>query len=115
MSSKRGRKRNDNLPPHRARDVQRALRARRAAHLQALEQRVAELEEENNCLRQALNLPGANRPPLGKGPTGKDRPKPAEPSSVSQHGSLPLPLPLPSRDSTDSPPSTRMSSHSPPG
>ncbi|PBL03745.1 hypothetical protein ARMGADRAFT_1004456, partial [Armillaria gallica] len=34
MSSKRGRKRNDNLPPNRARDVQRAFRARRAAHLQ---------------------------------------------------------------------------------
>jgi hypothetical protein len=33
MSSKRGRKRNDNLPPNRARDVQRAFRARRAAHL----------------------------------------------------------------------------------
>ncbi|KAJ6631017.1 hypothetical protein B0H10DRAFT_1692206, partial [Mycena sp. CBHHK59/15] len=75
MSSKRGRKRNDNLPPNRARDVQRAFRARRAAHLQALEQRVAELEEENSCLRQALNLPQANRPPLGKGPTGKDKPK----------------------------------------
>jgi hypothetical protein len=33
MSSKRGRKRNDNLPPNRARDVQRAFLARRAAHL----------------------------------------------------------------------------------
>ncbi|KAF7312118.1 DNA helicase [Mycena indigotica] len=75
MSSKRGRKRNDNLPPNRARDVQRAFRARRAAHLLALEQRVSELEEENSCLRQALNLPQANRPPLGKGPTGKDKPK----------------------------------------
>ncbi|CDO75788.1 hypothetical protein BN946_scf184934.g3 [Trametes cinnabarina] len=74
-SSKRGRKRNDNLPPNRARDVQRAFRARRAAHLEALEQRVAELEEENNTLRAALNLPPANRPPLGRGPTGKDKPK----------------------------------------
>ncbi|KAG1734156.1 hypothetical protein EDB19DRAFT_1896515 [Suillus lakei] len=64
MSSKRGRKRNDNLPPNRARDVQRAFRARRAAHLQALELRVSELEEENNCLRAALNLPAANRPSL---------------------------------------------------
>jgi hypothetical protein len=36
MSSKRGRKRNDNLPPNRAREVQRAFRARRAAHLQVL-------------------------------------------------------------------------------
>jgi len=34
MSSRRGTKRNDNLPPNRARDVQRAFRARRAAHLQ---------------------------------------------------------------------------------
>ncbi|PPQ83423.1 hypothetical protein CVT25_007014 [Psilocybe cyanescens] len=75
MSSKRGRKRNDNLPPNRARDVQRAFRARRAAHLQALEQRVSELEEENGCLRQALNLPPSNRTPLGKGPTGKDKAK----------------------------------------
>lgn len=37
--------------------------------------RVLELEEENNCLRAALNLPPANRPALGKGPTGKDKPK----------------------------------------
>ncbi|CAK5269209.1 unnamed protein product [Mycena citricolor] len=75
MTSKRGRKRNDNLPPNRARDVQRAFRARRAAHLLALEERVSELEEENSCLRQALNLPQASRAPLGKGPTGKDKPK----------------------------------------
>ncbi|KAI0032529.1 hypothetical protein K488DRAFT_8763, partial [Vararia minispora EC-137] len=75
MSSKRGRKRNDNLPPNRARDVQRAFRARRAAHLEALENRVAELEEENAQFRIALKLPPANRPPLGKGPTGKDKPK----------------------------------------
>ncbi|EJD06762.1 uncharacterized protein FOMMEDRAFT_144674 [Fomitiporia mediterranea MF3/22] len=75
MSSKRGRKRNDNLPPNRARDVQRAFRARRAAHLQALEDRVAELEEENDNLRAALNLPPASRPPLGRGPTGKDKAK----------------------------------------
>ena len=33
-NAKRGRKRNDNLPPNRARDVQRAFRARRAAHLE---------------------------------------------------------------------------------
>lgn len=42
----------------------------------ALENRVAELEEENNALRAALSLPPANRPALGKGPTGKDKPKP---------------------------------------
>ncbi|KLO13051.1 hypothetical protein SCHPADRAFT_812788, partial [Schizopora paradoxa] len=72
-SSKRGRKRNDNLPPNRARDVQRAFRARRAAHLQELEKRVTELEEENENLRVALSLPPANRVPLGHGPTGRDR------------------------------------------
>ncbi|KXN91671.1 hypothetical protein AN958_12523 [Leucoagaricus sp. SymC.cos] len=57
MSSKRGRKRNDNLPPNRARDVQRAFRARRAAHLQ-------------------VSLPfcsAARKSPSG--PTGKDKPK----------------------------------------
>lgn len=107
MSSKRGRKRNDNLPPNRARDVQRAFRARRAAHLEALEQRVSELEEENDCLRQALNLPPANRPLLGKGPTGKDKPKLNESAQLFSS----------SRDSSsadaDSPTSTRTSSLSP--
>ncbi|KAJ7220085.1 hypothetical protein GGX14DRAFT_695178 [Mycena pura] len=105
MSSKRGRKRNDSLPPNRARDVQRAFRARRAAHLQALEQRVSELEEENSCLRQALNLPQANREPLGKGPTGKDKPKqPYEPPSA-------IHFPPSSRESSsaDSPTSERDS------
>jgi hypothetical protein len=136
MSSKRGRKRNDNLPPNRARDVQRAFRARRAAHLdvriilryfkrfadlrsfsflsqQALEQRVAELEEENANLRAALNLPPANRPPLGKGPTGKDKPKAtsAPASRPSQAGALDSV----SRggSSADSPTSTRAQSLSP--
>ncbi|KAG6850687.1 hypothetical protein H0H93_009845 [Arthromyces matolae] len=75
MSSKRGRKRNDNLPPNRARDVQRAFRARRAAHLLALEQRVAELHEENATLREMVGWPPDDRPSLGKGPTGKDNPK----------------------------------------
>lgn len=130
MSSKRGRKRNDNLPPNRARDIQRAFRARRAAHLlvcisitvyvkllkfllccQALEQRVTELEDENNCLRQALNLPPANRPPLGKGPTGKDKPKPLE----SHHTVIPMSLSLrSSRDSSSADsPASRASSNSP--
>lgn len=75
MSSKRGRKRNDNLPPNRARDVQRAFRARRAAHLLALEQRVSELEAENSRLRKMVGWPPDTRAPLGKGPTGKDKPK----------------------------------------
>ncbi|KIM84285.1 hypothetical protein PILCRDRAFT_42551, partial [Piloderma croceum F 1598] len=111
MSSKRGRKRNDNLPPNRARDVQRAFRARRAAHLQELEQRVMELEEENSALRVALNLPPASRPSLGKGPTGKDRPRPLETGSRS------YPASAKSRESSnadlDSPPSTRTNSLSP--
>lgn len=41
-----------------------------------MEDRVQELEEENDSLRAALNLPPANRPALGRGPTGKDKPKP---------------------------------------
>ncbi|KAA1467330.1 hypothetical protein DENSPDRAFT_847482 [Dentipellis sp. KUC8613] len=116
MSSKRGRKRNDSLPPNRARDVQRAFRARRAAHLEALEQRVAELEEENTTLRAALNLPPANRPPLGKGPTGKDKPKAfsaasgsrsqaaaALPTSTSRDGSSAGESPSPTRTHSLSP------------
>ncbi|KAF8969259.1 hypothetical protein BDZ97DRAFT_1796815 [Flammula alnicola] len=110
MSSKRGRKRNDNLPPNRARDVQRAFRARRAAHLQALEQRVSELEEENDCLRSALRLPPSTRPPLGKGPTGKDKAK-SFPGSHAQSLGF-----TSSRESSaaNSPPS-RASSASPSG
>ncbi|KAF8591092.1 hypothetical protein K439DRAFT_1611429 [Ramaria rubella] len=75
MSSKRGRKVNKDLPPSRARDVQRAFRARRAAHLEALEDRVAVLEQENSLLRAALKLPPSDRPLLGRGPTGKEKPK----------------------------------------
>ncbi|KAJ1307528.1 hypothetical protein OPQ81_001626 [Rhizoctonia solani] len=71
-ASKRGRKRNDNLPPNRARDVQRAFRARRAAHLADLESRVEILETENYRLRQMLSLPPSDRQPLGRGPTGRD-------------------------------------------
>lgn len=123
MSSKRGRKRNDNLPPNRARDVQRAFRARRAAHLEALEQRVAELEEENNALRAALALPPANRLPLGKGPTGKDKPKSGAhqassasgPSSLPSLSALPHLSPtssLPSGSRTDSPSSNSTRTHS---
>ncbi|KAG7449550.1 uncharacterized protein BT62DRAFT_1001841 [Guyanagaster necrorhizus] len=112
MSSKRGRKRNDNLPPNRARDVQRAFRERRAAHLQAMEQRVAELEVENDCLRRALNLPPASRSPLGRGPTGKDMPKAYVPDASS--GDTGTALPHPSRDSSSSSRgSTRASSLSP--
>ncbi|PPQ97918.1 hypothetical protein CVT26_002989 [Gymnopilus dilepis] len=108
MSFKGGRKRNDNLPPTRARDVQRAFRARRAAHLQALEQRISELEEENGCLRQALNLPPSTRPPLGRGPTGIDKPKPYD---RSRFQSLSL---LSGHDSSSADcPTSRVSSESP--
>ncbi|KAI0360047.1 hypothetical protein OH77DRAFT_1434391 [Trametes cingulata] len=120
MSSKRGRKRNDNLPPNRARDVQRAFRARRAAHLEALEQRVAELEDENNTLRAALHLPPANRPPLGKGPTGKDKPKTNTTKPPSAAANLAALLPsipaltsagtLPPMSRTESPLSTASTS-----
>ncbi|PCH42323.1 hypothetical protein WOLCODRAFT_17633 [Wolfiporia cocos MD-104 SS10] len=122
MSSKRGRKRNDNLPPNRARDVQRAFRARRAAHLEALEQRVAELEDENNTLRAALNLPPASRPPLGKGPTGKDKPKSGAPAGLQIGTAVGLPpisslnvsppSALASASRTDSPSSTSTRTHS---
>ncbi|KAI0734267.1 hypothetical protein C8Q72DRAFT_458617 [Fomitopsis betulina] len=118
MSSKRGRKRNDNLPPNRARDVQRAFRARRAAHLEALENRVAELEEENNTLRAALSLPPANRAPLGKGPTGKDKPKsssqPQHPDTASPSGTLPPVHFLPQVSPTNSLPSMPVSRHDSP-
>ncbi|KAF8322473.1 hypothetical protein DL93DRAFT_2050632, partial [Clavulina sp. PMI_390] len=71
--AKRGRKRDDNLPPNRARDVQRAFRARRASHLEELEERVVILEEENARFRVLLNLPPSDRPPLGTGPTGRGK------------------------------------------
>ena len=70
--SSRGRKRNDNLPPSRAREVQRAFRARRKQHLSALEERVDVLETENARLRQMLALPPSDRQPLGRGPTGRE-------------------------------------------
>ena len=42
---------------------------------QALEDRVAVLEQENSLLRAALKLPPSDRPLLGRGPTGKEKPK----------------------------------------
>ncbi|KAH7106283.1 hypothetical protein BKA62DRAFT_765843 [Auriculariales sp. MPI-PUGE-AT-0066] len=92
-TSKRGRKRNDDLPPNRARDVQRAFRARRAAHLDALQDRVDVLEAENTQLRQLLHMPSPDREPLGRGPTGKDKPasrhfgSPTMSSGTSEHSS----------------------------
>ncbi|KAF8072037.1 hypothetical protein FPV67DRAFT_1411313 [Lyophyllum atratum] len=110
MSSKRGRKRNDNLPPNRARDVQRAFRARRAAHLLALEQRVSELEVENAKLRKMVGWPPDDRPPLGKGPTGKDKPR--EIDGGSGIGSHAVDF-FSSRDSESADSSSRTSSLSP--
>jgi hypothetical protein len=43
-------------------------------HLQALEQRVAELEDENQYFRNHFDLPPSSRPQLGGGPTGIDQP-----------------------------------------
>ncbi|KAK7017046.1 hypothetical protein VNI00_018734 [Paramarasmius palmivorus] len=57
MSSRRGRKRNDDLPPNRVRDAQRAFRAQKAAYLQELERKVSDLQKENKTLRFALQLP----------------------------------------------------------
>ncbi|THH10895.1 hypothetical protein EW145_g1020 [Phellinidium pouzarii] len=54
----------------------------------ALEERVAELEDENDGLRAALNLPPAHRPPLGRGPTGKDKAKTFKRESTSQADSM---------------------------
>jgi hypothetical protein len=64
-------------------------------------------------LRAALNLPPANRPALGKGPTGKDKPKSYDSGSfdAGSHSHLDST----SRESSDaaSPSSTRTSSLSP--
>lgn len=60
---RRGRKQDDSLPPSRARDVQRAFRARRAAHLANLEARNSWLEAENSELRKRLGM-GEEDPPI---------------------------------------------------
>ena len=54
MSSKRGRKRNDNLPPNRARDVQRAFRARRANYIATLEETGAPKPSPSRGSRQLI-------------------------------------------------------------
>ncbi|OXB38415.1 hypothetical protein LQV05_002746 [Cryptococcus neoformans] len=69
----RGRKPNDQLPPSRAREVQRAFRLRRAEHLASLEERILQLETENTQLRALLSLPAADRPKIGSGPTGRGK------------------------------------------
>lgn len=79
---------------------------------------MAELEEENSALRAALNLPPANRAPLGKGPTGKDKPKPQpqQPNTASPSGSSTLPPIqfLPQVSPTNSLPSMPVSRHDSP-
>ncbi|GAA5871759.1 hypothetical protein JCM16303_000856 [Sporobolomyces ruberrimus] len=60
---RRGRKQDDSLPPSRARDVQRAFRARRAAHLANLETRNNWLEQECTELRRRLGM-GEDDPPI---------------------------------------------------
>ena len=73
-----------------------------------MEERVSELEAENDCLRQALSLPPSNRPPLGRGPTGKDRPRTFDTSSLQSLS------PQPSRESSaDFSPTSRPCSQSP--
>ncbi|GAA5905959.1 hypothetical protein JCM5296_001301 [Sporobolomyces johnsonii] len=82
---RRGRKQDDTLEYSRSREVQRAFRARRAAHLTNLEARVAFLERENKELRRRSGLPEDGPPLTGKEPemivvegppgTGKDKGK----------------------------------------
>ncbi|GAA5929512.1 uncharacterized protein JCM15063_004170 [Sporobolomyces koalae] len=65
---RRGRKQDDSLPPSRARDVQRAFRARRAAHLANLEARNTWLEQENLELRHRLGMADDDPPISGPEP-----------------------------------------------
>ncbi|GAA5941586.1 hypothetical protein JCM1841_002007 [Sporobolomyces salmonicolor] len=65
---RRGRKQDDTLEYSRSREVQRAFRARRAAHLANLEARVAFLERENKELRRRSGLPEGGPPLTGKEP-----------------------------------------------
>jgi len=44
-------------------------------HIQTLERRINELQEENENLRKALHLPPSSHPPLGRGPTGQNQPE----------------------------------------
>ncbi|GAA6024491.1 hypothetical protein JCM11491_004834 [Sporobolomyces phaffii] len=66
--ARRGRRQDDTLPPSRSRDVQRAFRARRAAHLTHLEATVDWLTAENAALRQRCGLPLDGPPLTGNAP-----------------------------------------------
>ncbi|KAJ7920137.1 hypothetical protein B0H13DRAFT_2319785 [Mycena leptocephala] len=85
MSSQRGRKRDTSLSPSKGLVAQRRFGARRA-----LEQRMAELEEENCLMRQQFNLPPANRPQLGRGPTGREKAKSTSRHSPPKYETLPI-------------------------
>ncbi|KAJ7927164.1 hypothetical protein B0H13DRAFT_1861543 [Mycena leptocephala] len=71
MSSQRGRKRDTSLSPSIGLVAQRRFRARRAAHLQ-------------------FNLPPANRPQLGRGPTGREKAKSTSRHSPPKYETLPI-------------------------
>jgi len=101
MVAARGRKRAEDTAPNRARDIQRAFRARRAAHLEALEARIVELDAENVYFRRILNMPPAQRPQLGKGPTGRGLAKSR--SRLSSDNFNPASSPDPSSDTPTTP------------
>ncbi|KAJ7849936.1 hypothetical protein B0H13DRAFT_1905917 [Mycena leptocephala] len=90
ISSQPGRKRDTSLSPSKGLVAQRRFGARRVAHLQALEQRMAELEEENCLMRQQFNLPPANRPQLCRGPTGREKAKSTSRHSPPKYETLPI-------------------------
>ncbi|GAA5984000.1 hypothetical protein JCM5350_004985 [Sporobolomyces pararoseus] len=76
--ARRGRRQDDTLPPSRSRDVQRAFRARRAAHLTHLESTVEWLQAENNALREKAGLPLDGPPLTGPAPVEEIIEGPAE-------------------------------------
>ncbi|GAA5962728.1 hypothetical protein JCM3765_006181 [Sporobolomyces pararoseus] len=76
--ARRGRRQDDTLPPSRSRDVQRAFRARRAAHLTHLESTVEWLQAENNALREKAGIPLDGPPLTGPAPVEEIIEGPAE-------------------------------------
>ncbi|GAA5883046.1 hypothetical protein JCM16303_006808 [Sporobolomyces ruberrimus] len=86
--ARRGRRQDDTLPPSRSRDVQRAFRARRAAHLTHLEAMVDWLYAENLALRQRCGLPEDGPPLTGPAPVEEiiEGPTEALPAPVPKKG-----------------------------
>ncbi|GAA5916211.1 uncharacterized protein JCM6883_000691 [Sporobolomyces salmoneus] len=84
--ARRGRRQDDTLPPSRSRDVQRAFRARRAAHLSHLEATVAWLTAENSALREKCDLPQDGPPLTGPPPVEEVIDGPAEPVAIKKPG-----------------------------